>query len=163
MSPDELIDRWQAAWSGRDPGAFAEICAADVHYEDPFTDPPLRGPEELGQHAQRLWESFPDARLEGTGARLGDGRFLAAPCKLIATHLGELEGLPASGRAVVVHVVFYCELEPHRVRLWRVRAFFDAWSAAVDLGILPRRGTLGERALLMLRGYGVRGLRRQRD
>jgi steroid delta-isomerase-like uncharacterized protein len=161
VSLDDLIDGWEAAWSGRDPSAFAAVCAPDVHYEDPFTDSPLHGPAELGEHAGRLWQSFPDARLERTGARLGDGRFLVAPCKLVGTHLGELEGLPASGRAVVVHAVFYCELEPHRLRLWRVRAFFDAWGAAIDLGVLPRRGTLGERALLMMRGYGVRGMRRQ--
>lgn len=161
MTLDELIDGWQVAWSGRDPQAFAAICSPDVHYEDPFTDPPLHGPEELAEHARRLWHSFPDARLEATGKRLGDGRFAVAPCKLVGTHLGELEGLPPSGRAIVVHALFYCELEAHRMRLWRVRAFFDAWSAAVDLGVLPRRGTLGERALLMLRGYGVRGMRRQ--
>lgn len=161
MSVEDLIDGWQGAWTGRDPEAFAGICAPDVHYEDPFTDPPLHGPDELGAHAGRLWSSFPDARLESTGTRLHDGRFVVAPCKLVATHLGELEGLPASGRAVVVHTVFYCELEPHRVRLWRVRAFFDVWGAATELGILPRRGSLSERALLMLRGYGLRGLRRQ--
>ena len=82
-----------------------------------------------------------------------------APCKLVGTHLGALEGLPPSGRAVVVHGVFYCELEPHQPRLWRVRAFFDLYGAAVDLGVLPRPGTLGERALMVLRGYGLRGRR----
>ena len=47
-----------------------------------------------------------------------------------------------------MHVVFYCELDPDRERLWRVRAFFDVYDAAVQLGVLPARGTLGERALL---------------
>ena len=163
MSLDDLIDRWEAAWSGGDAEAFAAVCAPDVHYEDPFTIAPLRGPEELGEHAQRLWAALPDARLQRTGVRLSDGRFAVAPCKLVGTHLGDLEGLPPSGRALVVHAVFYCELEAHRLRLWRVRAFFDAWGAAIELGILPRRGTLGERALLMMRGYGMRGLRRQRS
>jgi hypothetical protein len=37
-----------------------------------------------------------------------------------------------------------------------VRAFFDAYDAAVQLGVLPARGTFGERALLMLRGFGLR-------
>ena len=65
-----------------------------------------------------------------------------------------LEGLPATNRFVVVHCVFYCELEDER--LLRVRAFFDLYDAAVQLGILPGRGTLGERALLVLRGFGLR-------
>jgi len=157
---DELIDRWEAAWSGRDIEAFVAVCAPDVHYEDPLTNPPRYGPAELGEHARRVWTALPDVRLERTGERLGDGRYLAVPSKLVGTHLGELDGIPASGGALVVHVVFYCELEPHRERLWRIRAFFDAYGAAVDLGILPRPGTLGERTLMMLRGYGLRGLRR---
>jgi hypothetical protein len=55
---------------------------------------------------------------------------------------------------VVVHVVFFCELREQR--LYRVRAFLDAYDAAVQLGVLPRRGTLSGRALLMLRGFGLR-------
>ncbi len=37
-----------------------------------------------------------------------------------------------------------------------MRAFFDLYDAAMQLGLLPQRGTLGERALLMLRGFGMR-------
>jgi steroid delta-isomerase-like uncharacterized protein len=151
---NQLMDAWEAAWSGRDSGAFAALCTPDVHYEDPLTGEPLEGPDELGRHAARLWDAFPDARMERTGERLADGRFLAAPCKLLATHRGPLEGLPPTGRFLVVHCVFYCELE--RGLLLRVRAFFDLYDAAVQLGILPARGTLGEKALLVLRGFGLR-------
>jgi steroid delta-isomerase-like uncharacterized protein len=154
VSVDELIDRWEAAWSGKDPDAFAELCCADVHYEDPLTPEPLEGPEELGRHAERLWAAFPDARLERTGVRLTDMRFVAAPAKLVATHKGPLEGLPASNRFIIVHCVFYCELRHER--LLRVRAFFDLYGAATQLGVLPGRGTLGEKALLVLRGFGLR-------
>jgi steroid delta-isomerase-like uncharacterized protein len=153
---DDLVDRWQAAWVGRDRGAFAALCAPDVHYQDPLCGEPLDGPDAIADHAARLWAAFPDARLERTGERLTDGRFVAAPCKLIGTHRGEIEGLAPTGRFVVVHLVCYCELDPDRERLWRVRAFFDAYDAAVQLGVLPARGTLGERALLMLRGFGLR-------
>lgn len=160
MAFDELMDGWDAAWGGRDVTAFADVCSPDIHYEDPLTSVPLHGPAELGGHARRLWAAFPDARVERTAQRLDDGRFVVAPSKLVGTHLGELEGLPASNRAVVMHAVFYCELEAHRPLLWRVRAFYDVYGAAVDLGVLPRPGSVSERALLMLRGYGLRGLRR---
>jgi steroid delta-isomerase-like uncharacterized protein len=154
VSPDELIDRWEAAWSGKDPTAFAELCALEIHYEDPLTSEPLQGAAELGRHAARLWSAFPDVRLEKTGERLTGGPLLAAPCKLLATHKAQLEGLPPTNRFVVVHCVFYCELQ-HGVLL-RVRAFFDLYDAAVQLGVLPARGTLGEKALLVLRGFGLR-------
>jgi steroid delta-isomerase-like uncharacterized protein len=153
---DELVDRWQAAWVGRDRGAFAALCAPDVHYEDPLCGEPLETPDEIADHAERLWAAFPDARVERTGERLTDGHFVAAPFKVVGTHRGEIEGLSPTGRFVVVHLISYCELDPARERLWRVRAFFDAYEAAVQLGVLPARGTLGEKALLMLRGFGLR-------
>jgi len=157
VTVDELFDGWEAAWSGKDPDAFEPLCAEDVHYEDPLTSEPLEGPEELGRHASRLWAGFPDARLERTGERLSQGRFAAAPAKLLATHKAALEGLPATNRFIVVHCVFYCELTSER--LFRVRAFFDLYDAATQLGVLPSRGTLGEKALLMLRGFGLRASR----
>lgn len=157
MTADELIDRWEEAWSGKDPDAFGPLCAADVHYEDPLTGEPLEGVEQLTQHAGRLWAGFPDARLERTGERLSNRRFVAAPCKLLGTHKAQLEGLPPTNRFVVVHCIFYCELQ--RGRLLRVRGFFDLYEAAVQLGVLPGRGSLGEKALLMLRGFGLRSAR----
>ena len=42
---DELVDRWQAAWVGRDRAAFAPLCTPDVHYEDPLCGNPLEGPD----------------------------------------------------------------------------------------------------------------------
>lgn len=149
-----LLDAWEAAWSGRDPAAFAPLCGADFQYEDPLTPEPLLGAEELAAHAERLWAGFPDVRVERAGERLSDGRFVAAPCKLAGTHRGELAGLPPSDRFLVVHGVVYGEL--HAGRLRRVRAFFDLYDACVQLGVLPTHGTLGEKALLMLRGFGLR-------
>ena len=157
MTVDELIDGWQAAWSGKDPTTFAEVCASGIQYEDPLTAAPLAGLDALTEHAERLWSGFPDARLERTGERLSDGTFVAAPCKLLGTNREPFEGLPATRRFVVVHCVFYCELQ-HELLL-RVRAFYDVYDAATQLGVLPARGTLGEKALLMLRGFGLRAAR----
>jgi steroid delta-isomerase-like uncharacterized protein len=153
-SVDELMDSWEAAWSGRDAAAFAAVCREDVHYEDPLVSEPIEGLEALTAHAARLWAAFPDARLQKLGNRLTDGRFVAAPSKLLATHREALEGLPATNKFVVVPCVFYCEVQGHKLK--RVRAFFDLYDAAVQLGVLPGRGTLSEKALLMLRGFGLR-------
>ena len=154
MSVDDLIDGWESAWSGKDRDAFEPICAETVSYEDPLIAEPLSGADAIAGHASRLWAAFPDARLQKLGPRLTDGTLVAAPMKLLATHKEPLEGLPATNRFVVVPMVCYCEVE--RDRLLRVRAFFDVYEAAVQLGVLPGRGTLGERALLMLRGFGLR-------
>lgn len=157
MTADELIDGWEAAWSGRDEAAFEEVCDPRVHYEDPLTPEPIEGLDLLQNHAARLWAAFPDARLEQAGTRLTDGEFVAAPCKLLGTHRAALNGLPATNRFVVMHAVFYSEMRHER--LLRVRGFFDLYDVATQLGVLPARGTLGEKALLMLRGFGLRASR----
>jgi ketosteroid isomerase-like protein len=155
MEVDELFDAWERAWSGRDPRGFESICAPEVHYEDPLTPEPLIGPRNLARHAKRLWAAVPDARVNSTGARLTNGTFACAPCRLLGTHTGPLGRIHPTGRAVEVHAVVYAELEERT--LLRVRVFFDAYAAAMSLGVLPRPGTAGERALLMLRGFGLRG------
>lgn len=160
LTHDELMDGWERAWSGRDPRAFAPLVTADFHYEDPLTPEPLESAAAVAAHAARLWKAFPDARLQPTGERLTNGRYLASPAKLLGNHSEPLEGLAATGRFVIVHAVFYCELADGR--LHRVRAFFDVYDAALQLGILPRPGTLSEKALLALRGFGLRAGGRER-
>jgi steroid delta-isomerase-like uncharacterized protein len=154
MTVDELFDGWERAWSGRDPEAFDPLCDEDVHYEDPLTSEPLEGAAAIAKHAGRLWTAFPDARMQSTGDRTTSGPFVAAPVKVLATHRREVAGLAATNRFVIVHAVLYCELRDER--LLRIRAFFDLYGSAVQLGVLPRPGTMGEKALLMLRGFGLR-------
>jgi ketosteroid isomerase-like protein len=126
-----------------------------VHYEDPLTPQPLQGIDALGRHAARLWAAFPDARVNATGPRLGDDTYASAPCKLLGTHHNALERVSATRRALELHAVVFAELRDGR--LLRVRVFFDVYGAGRQLGILPAPGTAGERALLMLRGFGLRG------
>lgn len=154
-----VVERFEAAWSAADlAGDLAAVCAPDLHYEDPLTfDGPLHGPAALAGHAARLRTVAPDARIEATGPRVGDGHFVAAPVRLLATHTGELEAFPPTGRAIVVQAIFYCELDEARKRVWRVRAFFDLYDAAIQLGVLPKPGSVGQRALMLLRGFGLRG------
>jgi hypothetical protein len=135
LRPDALIDAWEAAWSGRDPAAFRPVCTSTVHYEDPACEAPLHGPGALGTHAERLWTAFSDARMVKTGPRLSDGRFLAAPVRIEGTHDGDLDDVPPTHRRVVVHAVFYCELEDGR--LGRVRGFLTRWPRAGSSACCP--------------------------
>jgi predicted ester cyclase len=155
MEVGELFDGWERAWSGRDPHGFESVCAPGVHYEDPLTPEPITGVRELTEHARKLWDAMPDARVNSTGVRISDGTFACAPCRILGTHTGPLGRIHPTGRAVNVHAVVYAELEDGRFK--RVRAFYDVYAAAMELGVLPKPGTAGERALLMLRGFGIRG------
>ena len=79
--------------------------------------------------------------------------------RLLATHREEVGGFPASGRALAIHAVLICELDPRGELLWRVRAFFDLYDAGIQLGVFPRRGGLAERAMFLARGFGLRRVR----
>jgi len=154
MSVDQLFDAWERAWSGRDPLGFEPLCADGFRYEDPLTPEPLEGARGLAAHAERLWEAFPDARVNRTGDRLANATYACAPCKLLGTHRGPLGRIAPTGSFVVVHAIVYAELRDGR--LLRARAFFDVHDAGVQLGVLPKHGSAGERALLLLRGFGLR-------
>ena len=133
---------------------FADCCTPDVQYEDPVMVEPLTGTDALATSARRLRAAFPDLRLERTAPRIAQGRFGCLPWRLLGTHRGELGGLPASGRFVIVHGIHYIEVSDGLIR--RARGFFDLYGAAIQLGLLPERGGLAETALLLLRGFGLR-------
>lgn len=150
---EELAGRWRAAWQGP-AGGFESCCTPDVAYEDPVAAVPLEGLEALETHAQALRTAFPDIRVEASGESIGSGKLACLTWRALGTHRGDLAGLPPSNRFVVLHGVHYVELDDGQVR--RARGFFDVYEAAVQLGLLPAHGSLGEKALLMLRGFGYR-------
>jgi SnoaL-like polyketide cyclase len=149
---DRLAEQWRSAWEGK---GFEACCTPDVTYEDPVAVDLLRGVEALDTHAAGLRAAFPDLRVEATSPPLFRGAHACVPWRLLGTHRGDLgQMLPATDRFVTIHGLHYLELSDGSVR--RARGFFDLYDAAVQLGLLPARGGLGETALLLLRGFGVR-------
>lgn len=149
-----LMAAWAEAWCQRDPAAFTPLCALEAAYEDPLTEVPLSGPAAIGAHAELLWSAFPDARLQPTGPVLIGEDHVAGPAKLLAHHRGQLGSLPSTGRFVIVHGITVAVVADNRFQ--RLRVFFDRYDAAQQLGLLPQSGTLSEKALLVLRGFGLR-------
>jgi hypothetical protein len=150
---DALAERWRAAWAT--DGDFGRCCTPDVSYEDPVAIAPLRGPGELESHARTLVAAFPDLRVEATAPPLGREGHVCIPWRLLGTHRGDIGTmLPATDRFLTLHGLHYLELSDGRVR--RARGFFDLYDAAVQLGLLPARGGLGEAALLLVRGFGLK-------
>jgi steroid delta-isomerase-like uncharacterized protein len=148
---DHLAEHWRRGWGG---AGFADCCTPDVTYEDPVAVDPLRGVEALEAHASALRAAFPDLRLESTSPPLARAAHVCIPWRAAGTHEGDAAMFPATNRFVVLHGIHYVELADGQVR--RARGFFDLYEAAVQLGLLPARGGLGETALLLLRGFGVR-------
>ena len=150
---DALAAAFTAAFT--DGAGFSACCTAAVSYEDPLAVEPLVGLDRLERHAAALRAAFPDLRVERTAAALRRGGHACIPWRLLGTHRGDLgEALPATDRPLALHGVHYVELVDDRVN--RARGFFDLYDGSVQLGLLPARGGLGEAALLLLRGFGLR-------
>ena len=149
---DLLAEQWRSAWEG---AGFEGCCTPDVTYEDPVAVDLLRGVEALDAHAIALRQAFPDLRLEATSPPLFRSAHACVPWRLLGTHRGDIgQMIPATDRFVTIHGLHYLELTDGSVR--RARGFFDLYDAATQLGLLPSRGGIGETALLLLRGFGVR-------
>jgi hypothetical protein len=149
---DLLAERWRAAWGG---AGFESCCTPDVTYEDPVAVDLLRGVEALDDHALMLRNAFPDLKVEATSPPLFRGTHACIPWRALGTHRGDVgQMLPATDRFVTIHGLHYLELSDGSVR--RARGFFDLYDTATQMGLLPARGGLGEAALLLLRGFGVR-------
>ena len=157
MDADQLIDSWEAAWTGRDLAAFRAVCLGEIHYEDPLAEKPLLGVEQLEARVRQIWRAFPDVRVETAGPRLTDGEHIAAPIRIVGTHRAEIGGIPASGRTISLHAVCFCEVR-HGL-LSRVRSFYDLHDAQVQVGATPEPGSTGERAMRILLGFGIRAPR----
>ncbi|HYF26557.1 MAG TPA: ester cyclase [Baekduia sp.] len=148
---EELLD----ALGGRSRARLAAACTEDVHWEDPLSGGAIVGAEALGDHLARFWAAFPDGRVERAADVLADPTHAAAAVLVRGSHTGETSAeLPPTGRDLSLHAVLWCALQDGHVH--RVRAFFDANEAARQLGVLPARGSLAERALLLLQGFGLR-------
>ena len=149
---DLLAERWRAAWGG---AGFEFCCTPDVTYEDPVAVDLLRGVDALDDHALMLRNAFPDLKVEATSPPLFRGTHACIPWRALGTHRGDIgQILPATDRFVTIHGLHYLELSDGSVR--RARGFFDLYDTATQMGLLPARGGVGEAALLLLRGFGVR-------
>ena len=148
-----LAQRWRAAWLAATPEAFGDCCRVDVLYEDPLVPDPVEGLGALAAHARAMRDAFPDLRIEDAGAAIVDDTRACVPWRFAGTHRGDLGVLPASGRFLTLHGVHLLELREGDV--CRARGFFDVYDVAVQLGLLPQRGSLGESALMVLRGFGL--------
>ena len=148
-----LAERWRDAWLAATPEAFGECCGVDVLYEDPLQRDPIEGLGALAAYARRVRDAFPDLRVEEAGAAIVDGDHACVPWRFAGTHRGDAGLVPASGRFLTLHGLHYLELRDGDVR--RARGFFDVYDVAVQLAMLPERGSLGESALMVLRGFGL--------
>lgn len=134
-------------------GELGHVCTPDVHYEDPFLPAPIMGLDALERHRARLLAAFPKLELQVL-SEVAELPATVLALRATGTQSGMTEDLPKLDTKIDLRVVLWCELRDARIA--RALLVVDRWQAAVQLGLLPKPGSLGAKALGALQGFGLR-------
>lgn len=104
-----INDRTYAAWNAHDPDAVAAIFDEDAILLEVGGGARFPGRAAIRERAALLLQAFPDLRLERITLVI-DGDRHADRWLMTGTHLGELFGIPATGRTVRVEGATFTRL-----------------------------------------------------
>jgi steroid delta-isomerase-like uncharacterized protein len=159
---DDFAHRWLDAWNRNDAEGVAALCTPDIEFTDPAIGT-VRGRRAVADWVRMCQRAFPDYRFEEPEPPLlaTDRPKVIAPWRMLGTHTGRIEppGFAPTGRRFVVDGVDHWWFEDGLVG--RYRSDYDLAGLMRQLGLLPQRGSRGERATAALQRLGER-LRRTR-
>jgi SnoaL-like domain len=155
---NEFAERWVGQWNAHDVEGILSLVTEDVVWEDPSIDGVARGLSGSRRYIEGIFRAFPDIAWRMPGGLLisleGDGQILAIgqPWTSRGTALGTIDppGFAPTGRAFELEGFDYWELERASARLRRVVSHYDALEFARRVGLMPLRGSVGERTLVRL-------------
>ena len=159
----DFIERYSAAWAGRDASAIDALVTEDIVWHDPALPQPARGVAEVRAFMEDSWRSFPDLRFSEP-----EPPFLVEQDDRVAwawRMQGTFSGAPIDppGFAPTNRVMDIRGIDEWLMRDGRIahyRASYDMNELATQLGIVPERGTGGEKAMVALQRVQARFMRR---
>ena len=123
----------------------------------------LRVPDELRSYFEGVFAAFPDFKYEVVDV-ITEGDRVAVSWRATATFTGEpYQGIVANGAHVEVEGADICRVEDGL--LVRLDSYWDDSSLARQLGLMPKRESLGENIMISLfnaKTALVNALRRKR-
>jgi steroid delta-isomerase-like uncharacterized protein len=122
-----LLNEWAAAWSSHDLDRVASLFTDDCVYEDVTMSVVNRGKEQLKAFGAAFIAALPDLRIELTASFATEDR-ADMEWLLSGTHLGDLPGIPATGKPVSLRGCTICDL-----RSGRIQRNSDYWDMATFL------------------------------
>jgi len=153
VTPREIAADFFAALERRDLETLTSLVSDDI-VEDVAGVGVITGRAAQRALLTAMFDSFPDLATEVTRI-VGDGQVVAVEWRRRGTFSGlPWQGLPASGRPFAFRGVAIVEVDGDRVA--RVDVYADTAEFARDIGLLPARGSTGERLAAALFGARVR-------
>jgi steroid delta-isomerase-like uncharacterized protein len=106
-----------------------ELMAADYVFHDPVSPVEMRGPEGYKQHVAIYPAAFPDMQLT-LEDMIAEGDQVAARFTFVGTHEGELMGIPATGRRIVMTGINIYRLADGK--------FVETWASYDAMGLMQQ-------------------------
>lgn len=140
---EDLVRTYNERLSGRDIDGILELCADDVTLIWPIDV--FEGKGQVRQALEELYRAFPDFDREADRVIVGDGE---AAVEFRAT--GTFEGGPfggyePTGKGGTLHGSEVLTIEEGEFA--RIRVYYDQMEFAREVGVLPKEGSPGERAM----------------
>ncbi len=153
---EEFAHRWLTARNDYRPDDLAALCTEDVEFFDPAIGT-VHGRAAVADWVRACMTAFPDYRFEEPEPFYlsVDRPKVIAPWRMHGTFTGPMPpGFAPTGRSVVIDGVDHWWFRDGLVA--RYRADYDSMGVARDLGLMPERGSRGERALVRLQRLQAR-------
>ncbi len=159
----EALTAWYAAWNAHDIAGISDLCTPDIVYEDPGSPwGPIRGREHVRRLVEHYLRASPDFRLdEHERWAAADGSVIASYFTATSTVTGPVD---PPGFAPTNSPLRFEGMDRSEIRdglLSRHQIFYDVMEAGRQLGAVPARGSVGERAGAALQRIRARSLRRR--
>jgi steroid delta-isomerase-like uncharacterized protein len=144
MSTEEnkdLVRRW---WAGLNQGnaldIVDEIYSPDYVLHDPSQPEPVRGVQGVREFVSSVLSAFPDAQYT-IESLIAEGDKVVQHISTQGTHQGEFQGVPATGKPVMVWVMVISRIADNKVvEEWQL---FDALGMLQQMGVIPQSDQAG--------------------
>ena len=160
---EQFSEAYAAAWNSHQPERVLALMTDDVVYEDAtWPGGEIRGHAGVRAFLETSWRAIPDMQVTLEKSALLDpaGPRGARYWHATATNTGRWDppGLLATGRRIRFHGGTFLEFQDGKA--CRVRTIYDTAELLRQLGVLPKRGSKGERLACFAANLRVRLRRR---
>jgi SnoaL-like domain len=160
----EFAERWVGRWNAHDLDGILALVTEDITWEDPSIDGTAVGLADAGRYVESLFRAFPDigwAMPAGLFVSLDDDDEIVKvgqPWTCRGTVLGRIDppGFAPTGNLFELEGFDVWDLQRSDGRVRRVVSHYDALEFARRAGLIPARGSGGERMLVRLQRLRVR-------
>jgi steroid delta-isomerase-like uncharacterized protein len=131
----ELVTRWQEAASQRDVATYAQVYAEHAEIQSPLAGA-ATGRDGALKTFTAFFAAFPDTSFAWE-APIVDGGRVAASAILTGTNFGGFMGLPPSGKAFRIPIVFLLDVRDGQIV--RDRRIYDFTGLMIQVGVLKAK------------------------